>query len=168
LTETLVLDVFGTPTPKGSMRAILVNGRATLVPGGTNAQRDALKRWTKAIVTACEGAVAARSVATGEPMTPIDEPVSVSVRFLLAQTKDQYRTRHATKPDLDKLLRGVFDAIVGQLITDDARICAVDATKRYAVGRPTGARIEVTLLGESEARDRETRRARAREARARG
>jgi Holliday junction resolvase RusA-like endonuclease len=174
VTETLVLDVFGLPASQGNKTGYVVPGkdgakpRAVLVEGKGKTGRKRIREWRADVREAAAGALAARVVA-GLPDT-IDEPISVSVTFYFpAVSSDPYRTRHSTKPDIEKVLRATFDPLVQSgLIADDARICSVTATKRYAIDRSPGARIEITLLGESEARDREVRKVRAKEARARG
>jgi crossover junction endodeoxyribonuclease RusA len=52
-----------------------------------------------------------------------------------------------TKPDLDKLLRAIGDALTGIVYRDDARITIVRAEKHYGDG-PAFAHIVVTELEE--------------------
>jgi Holliday junction resolvase RusA-like endonuclease len=77
-----------------------------------------------------------------------DTPIEVTVMFSLAAPKrmPKGRTRPTTKPDTDKLLRAIGDALVkADVILDDAQIVRIAASKWYApAGKPTGARITVT------------------------
>lgn len=72
-------------------------------------------------------------------------PVNLSVDFYFPRPKSHYRTgKHAgtlrddapvyvaTKPDLDKLLRAVGDALTGVVLRDDSQIVLTDARKLYA------------------------------------
>lgn len=52
---------------------------------------------------------------------------------------------HTKKPDRDKLLRAVGDAMTGIVYVDDSQVIAGDTRKRYAyLGETTGALIIVT------------------------
>jgi crossover junction endodeoxyribonuclease RusA len=51
------------------------------------------------------------------------------------------------RPDLDKLVRGVFDALTGVCFTDDSRIVALQAGKRIAeIGEGPGVNITIREL----------------------
>jgi crossover junction endodeoxyribonuclease RusA len=53
----------------------------------------------------------------------------------------------SVKPDADKLLRAVGDALTGVLIEDDARVVNIAGSKRYCVGdEPPGAIITIIPL----------------------
>jgi crossover junction endodeoxyribonuclease RusA len=53
------------------------------------------------------------------------------------------------KPDLDKLVRGVFDALSGLCFEDDARVVDLRATKRLAaLGEKPGLEVVITDLPE--------------------
>lgn len=56
---------------------------------------------------------------------------------------------HTVKPDLDKLIRAIDDAITtAGIITDDSTISAITALKRRAKkDEPPGAHITITPLG---------------------
>jgi Holliday junction resolvase RusA-like endonuclease len=82
---------------------------------------------------------------------PIDGPIHVALVF---QIKPPQRPRWklpAVKPDLDKLTRAAFDSMSTTktqrgVITDDARIVSITATKTYH-GAP-GVMITITEAGE--------------------
>ena len=95
---------------------------------------------------------AAREVAEHDDVAaPLDGPLGLSVefRFPMAQSRPKAvralgRAWKMSKPDTDKLLRSVGDALtVGGLIVDDARFVAVEAVKVEVTGW-TGAIIRIT------------------------
>jgi Holliday junction resolvase RusA-like endonuclease len=77
---------------------------------------------------------------------PLDGPIAVSLVFQIAPPQRPRWWAPAVKPDLDKLIRAVLDslsttknrktkAIIRGVITDDARIVSITATKTYH-GKP--------------------------------
>jgi len=126
-------EVVGTPAPQGSKRHV---GNGVMVE-----QSKGHRPWRAAV------AAAARDVA---PDTPLDGALQLIVQFRFTMPKSRTsaarKAGHAPKittPDLDKLVRSVGDALTeGGLITDDARICAVHASKIEVVGW-TGAVIRI-------------------------
>jgi Holliday junction resolvase RusA-like endonuclease len=85
----------------------------------------------------------------GQPRTRLDGPVTVALHFVLprpASASPRRPTPPATaRPDLDKLVRAVLDAITSAGIwADDAGVTAIFATKRRAeVNEPTGCHITI-------------------------
>jgi crossover junction endodeoxyribonuclease RusA len=91
--------------------------------------------WREAVVRAC--------VADDIAGLLLDEPVTVSVEFLLPRPKSHLKVsglvkdsapEHVTTvPDVDKLLRSTLDALTkAAVIVDDSRVVAVWAVKKYA------------------------------------
>jgi Holliday junction resolvase RusA-like endonuclease len=71
-----------------------------------------------------------------------DGAVAVELAFTFARPRGHFGrrgglrlsapTRHAVRPDLDKLVRAVLDALVGAgVIRDDAQVAELHASKRY-------------------------------------
>lgn len=130
----------GTPIPKGSARSY-VSKRGKLSTVQSN--RDKLVPW--------EAAVAWRAKAAG--LRPHVEPCSIALVFTMPRPKGHYGARgmrpsapqsHTTKPDLDKLIRAVLDALTGIAWMDDSQVLEISASKRYAdEGETTGAEITV-------------------------
>lgn len=122
--------VFGVPVPQGSKRAFVVQkaggpARAVLA----DASRG-LKPWRELV----RSRAAAVGVAFGEHV-----PVRVFMRFLLPRGKSVKRMSPTTKPDLDKLVRAVNDALVDAcVLRDDAQIVAITVLKEYATDTPDG------------------------------
>lgn len=157
--------VHGLPAPQGSHKAILVRGHATLVNGGTATSRREHRQWRQAVTDV------ARAWVDQQPgWEPLDEPLRLRVLFVLpSPASDRYRTRHAVSPDVDKLVRSVFDSLTDStLILDDSRFFGVNATAMWA--RPDealGARLRITRHGAEELADRERLKLEAREGRRR-
>lgn len=119
----------GTPVPQGSVN--VYRGR---IVGVTPKLRD----WRLKI----RAATLARH--TGEPL---DGPTTVSLVFQLAPPKKPRWPLPAVKPDLDKLVRACLDSLsttkhLRGVITDDARVVSLTATKTYH-GNP-GVMITIT------------------------
>ncbi len=136
VTEWLEFDVEGIPTPQGSKRAYVRNGRANIL----EVAGESLKAWRQDVTTA---ALYARK---HQEFDTIDGVVEIEVYFRLPRPKSRpHDTWHATRPDLDKLLRAVLDALTNaQVFTDDSRVADVKATKIYTTSdRAPGATIAV-------------------------
>jgi Holliday junction resolvase RusA-like endonuclease len=145
----ITIAVHGTPAPKGSYRAMIVRGRAMVIPGGSSANQRALREWHAAIQAAV-----GRSI--GEQDQPLySGPIEVVCSFRLPRPKAHYlrgalRSGVAAypqgKPDADKLARSVLDALTGLLYEDDAQVVVLTATKGWAVGAATGCVVGVRQL----------------------
>lgn len=128
-------EVLGQPAGQGSKRHV---GNGVMIEASKN-----LKPWRSAV------ADAARDVADGHPFA--DGPLTLDVTFRFPMPKSRRKAiRDAgecpkvSAPDLDKLVRGVGDALkIGGLIRDDALIAEVSARKVEVVGW-TGAVITIT------------------------
>lgn len=130
------LRVNGVPVPQGSKTAFRHSktGRVVMMDANKN-----LGDW-RAKVTA-----KARE-AWGVDRPPLDLPVSASIQFYLPRPKGHYGTGRnagilkptaplfpAVKPDVDKLIRSVFDSLtMGGVWKDDALCWNVAASKLYA------------------------------------
>lgn len=152
------LEVVGVPQPQGNHSAYNAGGHIRIVEGRDPKARAAFKDWREAV------ARAARDYIEAHPMSPLTEPVRLDVAFRFAPTKsDPYRHLHATKPDLDKLVRAVGDSLVfGGLLKDDSVVTSLCASKRYAVlGESVGCTVIVDALGDDEALARDGKKAAA-------
>ena len=119
---TITFTAFGTPVPQGSTRAFVVNGRAVTTSANKN-----LRPWRDTMASA------ARFAMQEAAQERLDGPVRVYAAFTLPRPKsrpkrDRWPDR---KPDLDKLGRGLLDALTGPVIRDDAQVCALAVVKRY-------------------------------------
>jgi crossover junction endodeoxyribonuclease RusA len=127
----LTIDVSGEPASQGSHSVI--NGRIVQV----NSTKH--KRWRNAV------AFAALDLIT-DGWELLDEPLELSVIFYLPRPKSVSREFPAVMPDVDKLLRAVFDSLSGVIYLDDSRIIRATAQKLYADDRGPGAVIRVNTL----------------------
>lgn len=161
--EPIELWVHGVPAPQGSHKAIMVRGHAALVNGGTATSRREHRQWRQAVSDAARAWCAERP-----GWEPLDEPIRLRVMFVVeSPASDPYRSRHAVSPDVDKLIRSVFDSLTDSgLILDDSRFFGVNATAMYArQGEALGARLRITRHGHEELADRERLKQEAREGR---
>ena len=81
----------------------------------------------------------------------VDGPIQVNATFVFSRPKSLKKSvkRHTKRPDTDKLIRGVLDALTGVFFKDDSQVDYMVAEKRYAdAGEPSGVRITVTQWGE--------------------
>jgi Holliday junction resolvase RusA-like endonuclease len=143
------VDVLGLPVPQGSKRAFrhARTGRVVMVD-----DNPSLTDWRATLA-----GQARKAMAGSDPFT---RPVRASLGFYLPRPTGHYGTgRNAgtlrpsapdwpgVKPDLDKLIRAVFDALtVAGVWRDDALCCGLSAWKAYADARPVGLALTVTEL----------------------
>jgi Holliday junction resolvase RusA-like endonuclease len=124
----IAFTVFGTPIPQGSTRAFVPKGWKRPVITHANAKT---KPWRQAIVDATQNVMAGR--------LPVEEaPVELAVTFFLPRPKSAPKrfTEPARKPDTDKLLRAVMDALTAAGVwRDDAQVVLVVTRKAFAGGQ---------------------------------
>lgn len=77
--------------------------------------------------------------------TPLEGAVVMSLQFILPKPKSVKRDEPFVKPDLDKLVRAVGDALTGVAFIDDAQVTDTISSKRYPINERdlVGVRIEV-------------------------
>ena len=123
--------VAGTPVPQGSKTAFVVGKRAVL----TDANKDKLKPWRAEVTRVAGEAWAGRESLAGA--------VSVEVRFVFERPKTVKRDTPHVKPDIDKLLRALFDGVTDAKVwLDDAQVVRVTATKVY--GAVAGVDVSIS------------------------
>lgn len=148
--------VAGVPAPQGSKRALGAGrpgGRIRLVESSTR-----VKPWRADVREAFTDRVEFEGdwydVPRGGLMPGVTAvlpyaPVVVKIVFVMPRPKATPKTRATPpmvkKPDLDKLVRAVLDALTSAgVYADDGQVVAVHAFKRLAeLGEPTGAMIHV-------------------------
>lgn len=127
--------VYGIPTPQGSMKAF-VNRRTRRAYLTTDNKR--LKPWRQEVSGAA--VVAFAGVAPAERKTGVG--VYLSFFFDRPKSVSKKIADKTTKPDLDKLLRGVLDSLTGIAYEDDSQVVRSGQSKQF--GSP--ARVEVRVL----------------------
>lgn len=132
----LRFTVYGTPIPKGSMKAYIPKGWKRPVLTHDNAKT---KPWQEAVTWS------ARETLRGAK--PIAGPVRVTVTFFLPRPKSTPRkvAYPVKRPDLDKLLRLICDGLTrAGAYRDDSQVVSVTAGKAF--GDVPGAEITVEAL----------------------
>lgn len=140
-TAPIILHVHGDPAPQGSksFKGFDNNGHALM-----SESSRALGPWRDRII-----AVAALEMLNAR-RPPLDEPVIVVITFLMRKgaSLPAWKWLPDVRPDLDKLLRAVFDGLEqGGVLRDDSRIVLTAVGKRYALDEPPGVEIVVTPVG---------------------
>ena len=127
---SFVAWVPGKPTPQGSKKAFVINGRAVLVDasGGNKAWRKLVTETLKA----------------HKDYIRYSGAVNVSLTFYMEKAKSNRKEQMAQKPDIDKLCRSVLDGITdSELIEDDSRVVYLTARKLWADELGEGCMITV-------------------------
>lgn len=130
----MLISIVGEPAPQGSKRHV-GNGRMI----------EASKKvgpWRAAVVDA---------VALLGPFEMFTDPVAVAIVFHLAKPKTVKRLLPSVPPDLDKLIRGLFDALtIAGVWADDSLAVVVHATKVYTPeGGENGALVSIETVENS-------------------
>ena len=86
---------------------------------------------------------------------PLKGPVAISITFHMPIPTGTSQTarrkmiegdkQHDRKPDVDNLLKYIFDAMNGVIFVDDSQICLVNARKIYSDSPRTEMRIVSTI-----------------------
>ena len=134
----------GEPITEGSTRAFTSGQRAVV----THDRGPELDQWRLKVAHAAQ---AAAQDAGWEPR--YDGPVAVTAAFFLPRPKSaKKRLVPHVKPDLDKLIRAVGDALAPYkqpgVLKDDSRIVTWRATKDYDDAYKSGALIYVSRVDE--------------------
>lgn len=138
--EPLSFTAVGAPAPQGSKRHV---GGGIMVESSKR-----LKPWRDTVTTAALEALAARGSGM---LFGHGVPVAVEATFFrpptLGAERDRKRGR-LTVPtgrfDIDKLGRGLLDAISGIVIWDDGQVADLRVSKRWAFDRPPGVDVTVS------------------------
>lgn len=141
MSRSLSFTVLGRPVPQGSMMARATKtGKAYLHHDN---ERE-LRAWRRDI----------RDAADGRSITTIRQaPLAVRLRFQMPTPKRACDgDPAATAPNIDKLVRAAFDGLQqSKVLTDDAQIVDLYATKRY--GRP-GLAVSISDVAPTSTRTR--------------
>lgn len=127
--QTLRFQAFGDPAPQGSKRYV---GNGRFIEASTK-----LAPWRSAVADAVFRAFSD----SGIPV--FLNPVVVEATFYLPRPKSVKRRWPSTSPDLDKLCRGLGDALETDsgVLASDSLIVRWDARKLYADTRPPGVEV---------------------------
>ena len=132
----------GVPAPKGSTKAFAVRTKAGAVRAVVTDDNARTRPWAAMVKDAAKQAIRGSNILE----FPRGVPVALDVTFLMprpASLPKRVQT-HTKKPDLDKLVRALKDALTGTLWQDDSQVVRVGAAKRYAgLDEPPGAAVRV-------------------------
>ena len=137
--RAFTLFVEGRPAPQGS-KSYRGNGRFSEAS-------KYLPAWRSAIVLAAK-----QEFLRSESVVMFDEPVRVSITFYVDRPKKPKWDYPATTPDLDKLVRGVFDSLTqAKVWVDDCLVVELFAREVWTGDSPdtrpvSGATISVEVL----------------------
>lgn len=114
----LFVFVPGIPAPQGSKRHV---GRGIMIESSKK-----VAPWRSVV-----------ALTVGEIVdAPLDGPIAVRLDFVMPRPKSTPKTRATPpavkKPDIDKLVRAILDAITAVAWHDDSQVVSVAATKRIA------------------------------------
>jgi|CXWL01.1.fsa_nt_gi Holliday junction resolvase RusA-like endonuclease len=132
---SIAFIVLGVAQPKGSTKAFMRPGMRFPVVTNDNPKT---KPWAEIVRL-----VAQQHAPQGGPWSG---PVDLTTTFYLPRPKSLPKRvlHHTKKPDLDKLVRAVKDALKGVLYLDDSQVVDVKAMKRYATSiHPPGVMVEI-------------------------
>jgi len=136
--------VGGEPQPKGSTRAFYVKKLDRVVT--TNSNRNT-KQWQLRIAMEAQRANECRKVSFYSPDKCYGYEVETSFIFQRPKSLPKKVSLNTKRPDLDKLIRAVLDALANVIIPDDAQVISISSKKRYADGSEMpGAEILVRRI----------------------
>ena len=137
--ETIRFVVYGEPIPQGSTRAFIPKGWKRPV---ITADNKRTKPWRQDVKAAALVAMEYGKV----PFMGKGVAVSLACHFYFVRPKSAKSSviHKTTRPDLDKLIRSVADALKGVVYEDDSQVVSLSLIKEFAP-RPH-AQISVVAL----------------------
>jgi len=120
----------GIPAPQGSKKHV---GNGRMIESSKK-----VKPWRRAVALAFADC----------PKLFFDsQPLSVTAIYYLPRPKTVKRTWPATPPDIDKLDRGLLDALtLAEVWGDDAQVVEMFSVKQYADFNETGALLNIDTV----------------------
>jgi Holliday junction resolvase RusA-like endonuclease len=118
--------VSGLPVPQGS--------KSVSRTGVMYEANKKLKPWRSQVEAAASSAMGKTEL--------FDGPVTLAIAFAMSRPKSSKRLFPSVKPDLDKLVRAIGDALTGVVYKDDALVIRIDPIQFYVHDVP-GALIFV-------------------------
>lgn len=141
--DSVSFHVTGVPMQKGSIVRMPTGG---YIPAGTTASRMKMSQWNMEIRHAAMEAMGERQ--------PSRDCVRFMCEFQLPYPKSTIRKYqlgwypHIKKPDVDKLLRAMLDALTGVVWADDSQVAYATINKVYAWNDRPGAHVVVDFLND--------------------
>ena len=136
-TTSLSFTVFGTPVPQGSTRAFIPKGWKRPIITAANAKTKPWKQEIAGVAFHAWGS-----------SFPTENAVIVDARFYFDRPKSLKKAilLKTTKPDLDKLMRSLLDALTGVIYRDDSQVISAQIGKQF--GSPARCEVRITVRGE--------------------
>ena len=132
--RTLSFIVPGVAKPQGSKSASVINGRAVMYEAAKGT-----KEWRNIVVEHAWNAIQENGWLVPEKETPL----TLSLVFQFVRPPSSKREHPTVKPDLDKLIRNVSDALTTAGVwKDDSQATTIVAKKQY--GKEAGCFVEVS------------------------
>lgn len=126
--------VAGVPQPQGSKTGYVVGGRAVVV----DKNPKMLKPWRVEVTRAARAACEQHAMLLG--------PIRVEATFVMPRGKSVKRPLPSVTPDLDKLIRALFDGITDAKTVwrDDAQVVQIAIDEVY--GDAPGVHVTLRLV----------------------
>lgn len=140
-------SVIGTPEPKGSAKIVPLRRQFPFVAKSfgellrsvaVTSDNARVKAWQKSVGQAAR-------LALGGVQLEISGAVEIEAAFFFAvpaSYKKSFSGPHTVRPDVDKCLRALLDALTGIVYHDDAQVTRIATSKHYTRDE---ARVEVTV-----------------------
>jgi len=125
-------SVPGCPIPQGSIRAFMPKGWTRPVLTSDNPK---LKVWRATVNVAAQSAMRVQCQDRAEKGVPLN----ITMAFYFRKPTSVKADSKTTKPDVDKLVRSIFDSLTGVVYTDDSQVVIVTAAKHFG----TPERVEI-------------------------
>lgn len=115
-----------------------------MLPAGTSASRKKFAEWRTDIRGAAVHAMGDEPAST--------QPIRLMCEFQLPYPTSSIRKYqmgwlpHTKKPDVDKLMRALLDALTGIVWKDDSQVCYAMVNKVYAWNGKPGAEIIIDFI----------------------
>lgn len=138
--ETIEFAVLGEPSPEGSTKAFYIPKLNRTVI--THQNQKSLEAWRNRVATEAQ-----RMIEDLPWVADGDSAYTVDVEFVLsrpASISAHRRLHPIVKPDIDKLIRAINDALTGILFCDDCQVVSMSVVKDYNDGQRPGAYITVS------------------------
>jgi Holliday junction resolvase RusA-like endonuclease len=118
----ITFRIYGIPQTKGSTKSFMRPGMRFPIVTNDNPKN---KGWAQTVSGEAQ---------RNRPPAPLTGPVCLELRFFMPKPKSYPKTKtlFATKrPDLDKMVRSIKDALKGVMYLDDAQVVWMKACKYY-------------------------------------
>lgn len=131
----LTFIIEGTPVQQGSKTAFNIGNRAVV----TDQNAKTLKPW--------RALVQYRATEASKIWPQFQGPIAVTIDFYMPRGTTVKRARPSVTPDIDKLLRALFDGITDSgLWADDALVVDAHVREWYADDRAPGVDVTISAV----------------------